>query len=134
MRVHIVRRSLLELSRSKVEIVETVSYVNKLRCSGETFLRISGRDYGCSYRDYQHIQLSLTCVIRHYLGHYTLGSAFCTSGVYILPHINQEPKAIVGGISKFSTNKVFNIISFAQKFSTFNLDLTSRIQISTHYK
>lgn len=26
MRVHIVRRSLLELSRSKVEIVETVSY------------------------------------------------------------------------------------------------------------
>jgi hypothetical protein len=45
MRVHIVRRSLLELSRSKVEIVETVSYVNKLRCSGETFLRISGRDY-----------------------------------------------------------------------------------------
>jgi hypothetical protein len=30
MRVHIVRRSLLELSRSKVEIVETVSYTNKL--------------------------------------------------------------------------------------------------------
>ena len=28
MRVHIVRRSLLELSRSKVEIVETVSYTN----------------------------------------------------------------------------------------------------------
>lgn len=49
MRVHIVRRSLLELSRSKVEIVETVSYVNKLRCSGKTFLGISGRDYGYSY-------------------------------------------------------------------------------------
>jgi len=30
MRVHIVRRSLLELSRSKVEIVETVSYTNTL--------------------------------------------------------------------------------------------------------
>jgi len=33
MRVHIVRRSLLELSRSKVEIVETVSYLNNTQQS-----------------------------------------------------------------------------------------------------
>lgn len=59
MRVHIVRRSLLELSRSKVEIVETVSYINKLRRLYKTFSSVAGRDCDHSYRycqlrSYQH--------------------------------------------------------------------------------